>query len=1191
MTLKQTDSEKYIEQAFKEINKLADRNQLVKATKLCEGLFELYPEHPRVLHGIGLLRYRTGDLEDGELKLRKALDVKPDFADCHYNYGRMLANTLRFDEAENEFRISLSQDPDHFKALTALASVLIKNDQWDAALLCCQRSLVLNPDFAPTYAAMANIMLTMGKTTKAIELNRKCLKISKIDSVHSSLLFALNAVPAVTQKDIYDESLKWGERYAKPFYKKIHGYLNIPNPDRKIRIGYVSGDFRQHPIANFLKPVLVSHDKHNFEVYLYNTCSLIDKITEEIAGYADNYRDVSVITDEQAAVLIRQDCIDILVDLSGHTAFNRLYLFAMKLAPVQVSWQGYFNTTGIAAIDYLLSDPVTIPFDEERYFVEKIIKLPDCRFCYTPPDFSPDIVTAPVLNTGHITFGSFNAVHKINPELIALWCQVLNAVTHSRMVLKSKVFIDNKIVEDFRSQFALHGITADRLDLRSRSPYVEMLAEYGDIDITLDTFPFNGGATTCEALWMGVPVITLEGNTPISRQSKSFMYAVGYPEWVASTPGDFVAIASRLAADVIGMQLVRASLRQKMSKSSLCDTKLFTQNLEALYRQIWQKWCYEQPDFKFTSLKKFTVDELFSAGVASLKDNDTQRAVQLFRKVLSRRPGHAEASNNLGVSLKRSGEYSQSLKAFRKAIRHDPMCLDAYVNLGCAYLDKGDFSRAEKIFHLGLRIAPDNCDLLVNLGVVYRLMSRLDKSRVVFEQVLRIDKQNLGALSQMALVRSASGDMPSAIEFLRTALEIEPENSTIISALVALLLYMENTQQEEVYLLSRKFGNALDLVSPSKNNFSSCRVDCEQLRIGFVSADFKNHPVGMLLVSLFKEYNTSRLSFYCYNNGSKSDNLTNWFQSVSCGWHDIFGMEDDAVSTLIRNDGIDILVDLSGHTSWHRLSLFNKRQAPVQVTWMGYSHTTGLSTMDYIIADNYFIYPKDEQWFTERVAYLPHNRFCFTPPPPYPEVTELPYEDNGYITFGSFNNIAKFSEQVVAVWARILHEVPNSRLILKYKAFNDVTVRKNICNRFRLYGISSRRLDLRTASNMYFMMAEYGDIDIALDPFPFTGGMTSLLSLWMGVPVITLSGELPISRQTKSFLTPVGLSDLAVENYDEYIACAVALAKDTVRLKGIRGNLRETMSESSLCDAKEFAQSIENLFFKLWHDTCSDKEV
>lgn len=1185
MILNQTDTENYIELAFKEINKLADRNQLAKATKRCEELFELYPEHPRVLHGIGLLRYRMGECEDGERKLRKALELRPDFADYHYNFGRMLANSLRFDEAENEFRTTLSQDPDHVKTLTALASVLIKKDQWKEALLCCQRSLVLDPDFAPTYAALANIMLTLGKTDKAIELNKQSLKISQIDSVHSSMLFALNAVSAVTQKDIYDESLRWGERFAKPLYKKIHGYLNSTNPDRIIRIGYVSGDFRQHPIANYLQPVLSSHNKHAVEVYLYNTCSIIDNITEEMVGYADYYRNISVMTDEKAAMIIRQDCIDILVDLSGHTAFNRLYLFAMKLAPVQVTWQGYFNTTGIATIDYLLSDPITIPVGEE-YFVEKIFRLSDSRFCYAPPVYSPDVATAPVLNKGYITFGSFNAIHKINPEVITLWSQVLNAVPNSRMLLKSKVFIDNEIVDDFKRQFAQHGITADQLDLRPRSPHVEMLSEYGDIDITLDTFPFNGGATTCEALWMGVPVITLEGNTPISRQSKSFLCAVGYPEWVASTPDDFVQIARGLAVDATQLQQIRVALRQKMAKSPLCDRGRFTQNLEAAYRQMWQNWCSEQQNPASDSFKKFTVDELFFAGIGCLKDNESERAVQLFRLVLRRTPGHVEANNNLGVALKRSGEYSEALKAFRRAIRQDPTCIDAYTNLGCAYLDQGDFQKAHKVLQLGLTVAPENCDLLVNLGVAHRLMSNLEKSRVVFERVLSIDKRNLGALSQMALVSSASGDMQAAIKFLRAALEIEPDNTTVISALVALLLYMEDTRQAEVYQLSRNFGEILDRELPAKGDPVAFKADRENLRIGFVSPDFKNHPVGMLLVSLFKEYDPSRLSFYCYYNGLKSDNLTTWFQSVSSGWHNIFGLEDSAVSTLILNDGIDILVDLSGHTSWHRLSLFNQRLAPVQVTWMGYSHTTGVSNIDYIIADEDFIRPQDEQWFTEKVAYLPHNRFCFTPPPPYPEVTELPFDDNGYITFGSFNNIAKLSDNVVAVWARILRELPNSRLVLKYKAFNDPAIRKIFREKFKELGVSPRRLDLRTASNMYFMMAEYGDIDIALDPFPFTGGMTSLLSLWMGVPMVTLSGELPISRQTKSFLKPIGLSDLAVESYDEYINCAVALAKNTVRLKEIRKNLREVMSASSLCDAKDFAKSVETLFFKIWSD-CS----
>jgi predicted O-linked N-acetylglucosamine transferase (SPINDLY family) len=240
--------------------------------------------------------------------------------------------------------------------------------------------------------------------------------------------------------------------------------------------------------------------------------------------------------------------------------------------------------------------------------------------------------------------------------------------------------------------------------------------------------------------------------------------------------------------------------------------------------------------------------------------------------------------------------------------------------------------------------------------------------------------------------------------------------------------------------------------------------------------------------------------------------------------------------------------------------------------------------MDFIIADKDFIRPEDRQWFSEKPVYLKHNRFCFTPPATSPDVEKSPCFENNYITFGSFNNVQKINDQVISVWARILRQVPKSRLVLKYKSLNDSDVRKYVLERFRHHGVSSKRIDLRSGSNLYFMLAEYGDMDINLDPFPFTGGMTSLFSLWMGVPIITLAGELPISRQTKSFLDLVGLSDLVTYTHDEYVRRAVALANDPEQLSRIRTSLRTRLLESPLCDSKNYSSELCELFFQMWDE-------
>ncbi|HCB31453.1 MAG TPA: hypothetical protein DEP50_12760, partial [Acinetobacter lwoffii] len=687
---------------------------------------------------------------------------------------------------------------------------------------------------------------------------------------------------------------------------------------------------------------------------------------------------------------------------------------------------------------------------------------------------------------------------------------------------------------------------------------------------------------TCEALWMGVPVVTLEGRTPISRQSKAFLYTIGYPEWVASTADDYIEIIKRLTGDLDALQLIRDGLRKKMTDSLLCDGKTFTNHLEAAYRQMWQIWCDKTKPIE--SFRQFTVDELCAAGYNYLEDGDVQHAFVLFDRTLRRNHGHIQALNGLGITFGRMGNYSSAVKTFRKAIRRAPSCFDSYFNLGFIYLSSAKYKKSHKEFLRALALDPNHIETLINLSVTNRLIGRLKEAQNYCDKALEVSPNHVGALGHLAFSLGAQGDILTAIEKLKSALELEPDNLMIVSGLMSYMFYDINSQQNYIFELSKRIRSVID-----KNGSSTPIVHLpfekrDHLRIGFVSADLCHHPVGILLMAFFKEYNPERLSLFCYSNRLKPDPYTEWYQNNATVWRDIRSLSDKEAAAQIQNDKIDILVDLSGHTSGNRLQIFNLRPAPVQVTWMGFGHTTGLKSIDYIIADDDFIRPQDEQWFSEQVVRLPSNRFCFDPPVPCPEVVNLPFYDNGYITFGSFNNTLKISEQVVAVWAQILLRVPRSRLILKYKAFGDSAVRLRYKKLFAKHGIAQNRIEFRKNSIPFFMMMEYGDIDIALDPFPFTGGMTSLFSLWMGVPIVSLAGELPISRQTKSFLDLVGLSDLVAYTYDEYVTKAVELANDSERLNKIRESLRQDMLESPLCDAKKYSSDVCELFFKMWED-------
>lgn len=354
----------------------------------------------------------------------------------------------------------------------------------------------------------------------------------------------------------------------------------MPLDGRKLRIGYVSADLCQHTVGLFIKDVMAAHDPGRVDVFAYSDTPADDWVTTAIRG-ACTFRDVAQRDDAGLAQVIRQDCIDVLVDLSGHTARSRLLAFAYRPAPVMVSWLGYFATTGLPYLDAVLLDAAHAPPGTQDQFVEPLVNLPQGRLCYVPVPWMPELpAAAPCLQRGAITFGCFNNTAKFNGDVFYLWAAILHRVPDARLILKWNTFNDNEYAERVMAVFARHGIAPERIELRGHSPHPEMLRQYGEIDIALDPFPFSGGMTSCEALWMGVPVVTWPQSRVVSRQTFAFLSQIGLPQLAAKDAQDYVRIAVDLANDLPGLQNLQRHLRGRMRQSSLCDVIGFTQTLE-----------------------------------------------------------------------------------------------------------------------------------------------------------------------------------------------------------------------------------------------------------------------------------------------------------------------------------------------------------------------------------------------------------------------------------------------------------------------------------------------------------------------------------------------------------------------------------------------------------------------------------
>ena len=375
------------------------------------------------------------------------------------------------------------------------------------------------------------------------------------------------------------------------------GRDNFPNPrdpDKRLKVGYVGGDFCAHPVGMFFTAFFRHHDKNAVETFVYMTGADTDHVTESLRGQADHWRDAALLDDAAFAEAARADGIDILVDTAGHTAMNRLRAFARRCAPVQATGFGVMGTTGLDGMDYFLADRFEIPPGHEKFYSESVVRLPGDNVCFAPPDYAPAVAPLPARERGFVAFGCFNAAGKISPEAIALWSRALVLAPGSRMLLKNFGLGVPECRERFIRLFSGHGIGADRLILEGPATHAELLAAYGRVDIALDPIPYSGGLTTLESLWMGVPVVTLPGETFASRHSASHLANAGYPELIAKDAGDYVAIALKLASDLDGLANLRARLRPKMAASPVCDGARYARGLEAAYRAMWRRWCQDE---------------------------------------------------------------------------------------------------------------------------------------------------------------------------------------------------------------------------------------------------------------------------------------------------------------------------------------------------------------------------------------------------------------------------------------------------------------------------------------------------------------------------------------------------------------------------------------------------------------------
>lgn len=536
--------------------------RLPEAESIYRQILQADPNQPIALHLLGVIAYQTENHKNAVELITKALIIKPDYADAHSNLGNALQELGKLDEAIDSFHKAIAIRPNYVEAHFNLGNAFRDLGKLDEAVASYFKALTINPDYAVAYGNLA-----------LAEQYRASVTLNSLKTAHAL----------------------WERKFGAPLQKKWETHSNRPDPEKRLRIGFISSNLGRHPVGYFVVKFLDHRPTEDLEIICYSN-SEPDDLTERIKASSDEWTDARGVSDEDLYRRIRSDRIDILIDLSGYTAENRLLVVARKPAPIQVKWVGYAGSTGLSAISYLIADDLHIPEDTEHKYDEKVIRLPDGYISYEPPYYAPKVGPLPFERNDYITFASINNPAKINDDVLTAWAKILKAIPNSRLVLKYKNMEATGNRKRILDRFGDYEIEETRLTLEGRSPHVELLARYNDVDIALDTFPYTGGLTTCEAVWMGVPVITIPGETFASRHSLSHLTNVGVPELVANDEQDYVTKAVDLANDIPRLSSLRSGLREQMAKSPLCDGKKFATNFTFAMRSIWREWCSSQSE-------------------------------------------------------------------------------------------------------------------------------------------------------------------------------------------------------------------------------------------------------------------------------------------------------------------------------------------------------------------------------------------------------------------------------------------------------------------------------------------------------------------------------------------------------------------------------------------------------------------
>lgn len=955
---------------------------------------------------------------------------------------------------------------------------------------------------------------------------------------YSNFLFSLHNVN-VSREKLFEEICGFNELYEH-VEKFQHDPATHPRHE-KLRIGYISPDIRRHVVAFFSYAFYKCYDKSRFEVYIYAK-NKEDNIAEDFKRSVDGFRNILFDDPKVAAQRIVDDEIDILVDLSGHTANNVMNVVAHKPAPVIISAIGWFNTTGVKAIDYFMVDKYTDPVGlNEDFFSEKMLRLQHSHFCYMWHDDPTVVNPAPCVKNGYITFISFNNFTKVTDETLRVWAKIVNAVPNAKLYLKGKAFRDKYGTDKALARIQEAGLPLEKLIYEPDEQ--KYLQKYTRADIALDTFPYPGGGTTCDALYMGLPVITLVQDRHNSRFGYSLLVNVGLGELCTFSEEEYIQKAVELANDWDRVRDYHLTIRRKMEESPVMNDGIYMGEVEAAYETIFNAWINGEP------LPDFPQD------APPISPEQAEKYYERAMTYLQNEPEIYAGKFKNEIGVKRA-LYNLELAAQSDEIHDAEIFLLIAV---CKHLLKDYAGAYEAVVEAGRHIFEMGKD--VN-AFEKKLLQRYHEWRAKLELII-------GSPVEAVVNYDKASKCAENYE----------ERCALTSAALKSLHYLYMPTPD----LSKNHFEYQKLVTGIQP-YTEYAPRAGRIKIGYLSPNFCQSEFFTVTFGMIASHDKNKFEVTCYALNETEDVYTNLYKQHAEHFVNVSHLSFAQIAEKIHGDKIDVLVDLAGHSAGNALPVFAYRPAPVQVSGIGYMATTGIDAVDYFITDEIVDPPgTHENFFKEKLLYVP-SQFCYAMREDVPVPKYAPCTKRDYFVFGTVCEYKDINDDILKIWKQIIDRVPNSVLLMRANEFESNSTIDKAYARMKNLGYNMDKVLFRPAAANY--MEEMTHLDVILDPYPYVGGSSTLDALYMGVPVVTFYGERRNTRYGLSILKQLGLEGLAVpvNSVQDYIARAIGLINDVSALDALHKNLRAMIQKASTLRPRAYSKALEDRFEQILNE-------